>query len=239
MNTVACTLLAVVIAALPVSLAADERIPDFSARYNLNKAGLNVISTTFTLKRGPEEIEYRSEAEPIGLASWFFGGQRIYELSTLKRVDGKVIPLEYRYTHRGSDKNRNEHYRYDWERNIAHVNHRGEHKVLRIPDGTLDNFALQLALIQDADNGERKITYSVISRGELKAYTFTNLGKETVDTPLGEFEAIKLERRKEDEENTTYTTWYAPKLNYLPVKVENRESGDVVLSLLLQEVRWL
>ncbi|MGH8501315.1 MAG: DUF3108 domain-containing protein [Gammaproteobacteria bacterium] len=232
---------AVLAAALAIGsaeLAAAGRIADFSARYHIKKAGLNVIATTITLTRGAENIVYRSEAEPIGMASWLFGDHRIYEQAVLEQVDGQVIPLNYRYTHKGSDKNRNEYYRYNWDRNVAQVNFRGEHKALKIPDGTLDNFSLQLALIQDARNGRTKLTYPVISKGELKTYTFTNLGRETIETPLGEFEAVKLERRKHDDENTTYTTWYAPRLNYLPVKVENREDGDVVLSLLLEEVQW-
>jgi hypothetical protein len=232
------TLVTSIVAGPFLSAAAGERLPDFSARYTIRKAGLNVIRTTFTLKRGPGTIEYRSAAEPIGIASWFFGDHRIYELSLLKRVDEKVIPLEYRYIHKGSDENRNEHYVYDWDTQRAQVNYRGEQKTLKIPVGTLDNFSLQLALIQDAGEGREKMTYPVISKGELKTYTFINLGTETVETRLGDFEAIGLERRKDDENNTTYTTWYAPELHYLPVKLENREQGDVVLNLTLEEVEW-
>jgi hypothetical protein len=92
--------------------------------------------------------------------------------------------------------------------------------------------------MQDAAKGTKKVTYPVISRGELKTYTFTNLGQETIETPLGKFEAIKLERRKDDGENTTYTSWHALKLHYLPVKFENQENGDVVLSFALEEVEW-
>jgi hypothetical protein len=240
LNALVCAMLAIAVTALPAHQlpAAERHIPDFEARYNIKKAGLNVISTTFTLTRGRGGIEYRSEAEPIGLASWFFGDHRIYEQSVLKQVDGQVIPLEYRYIHRGSDKNRNEHYRYNWEHNTARVNYRGEQKILKIPEGTLDKFSLQLALMQDAAKGTKKVTYPVISRGELKTYTFTNLGQETIETPLGKFEAIKLERRKDDGENTTYTSWHALKLHYLPVKFENQENGDVVLSFALEEVEW-
>jgi len=231
--------MAAALLALIPSAVADLRVPDFKARYSLEKAGLEVISTTISLQRLPQRIEYRSQAEPVGIASWFFRDQRVEELSVLARVEPRVVPLEYSYTHKGSDKNRNERYRYDWETRTADVYYRGEEKTLKIPPGTMDNFSLQLALIQDARRGDRVITHPVISRGELKTYTLTNLGEEIVQTPLGEFNAVKLQRRKNDEENTTYTTWYAPALNYLPVKVENRENGRVVLSLMLEEAEWL
>jgi len=240
MNRLARTLFTIMIAVLPpwLSAASIEQIPDFSARYTVNKADLNIISLTITLERGPGKIEYRSAAEPIGIASWFFGDHRIHEYSGLKQVAGNIVPLEYKYTHKGSDENENEQYIYDWRRNIAHVNYRGEARTFKIPDGTLDNFSLQLALMLDACAGQKEIAHPLISKGELKTYTFTNLGRETIETPLGIFESIKLERRKDDEENTTYTTWYAPELHYLPVKFENREDGDVELSIILEEVKW-
>lgn len=225
--------------ALGVWSAADAAgIPDFSARYTVAKAGLDVISTTISLTRGGARIEYRAESEPVGVASWLFGDHRIHELSVLKQVEGQVVPLEYRYVHEGSDENRNEHYQYDWARNIADVYSRGAQRTFKIPDGTLDNSSLQLALIQEARKNAETYRHPVISRGELKTYVFRNLGTETIETELGSFATVKLERRKDDEENTTYTTWYAPKLNFLPVKVENREDGDVVLSLMLEAVEW-
>ncbi|MBA2408406.1 MAG: DUF3108 domain-containing protein [Gammaproteobacteria bacterium] len=239
MRVLTTALLGMICAIAPLTLyAADAQIPDFTARYVIKKAGLNVIATTISLTRGPENIVYRSEAEPIGMASWFVGDHRIYEQALLEQVDGQVIPLTYRYTHQRSDENRNEYYRYNWTGHVARTNYRGTPRTFRIPDGTLDNFTLQLALIQDAQNGRKTLTYPVISKGELKTYTFTSIGQETIETPLGEFDTVKLERRKEDEENTTYTTWYAAELKYLPVQVENREDGDVVLSLLLDEVEW-
>lgn len=67
-------ILALVVAtlmALPTWLPAVEQIPDFSARYTVEKAGLNVISMTTSLKHSPGKLEYQSAAEPIGMAAWF------------------------------------------------------------------------------------------------------------------------------------------------------------------------
>jgi hypothetical protein len=240
MRTLSCALIAGLAAALPGKISAvDEHIPDFHTSYIIEKAGVTVVRMTVSLKRGEEKIEYRSKAEPVGIASWFFSDHKINTYSILQQVDDKVVPLEYRSIHLGSEENRNEHYRYDWKRNLAYINYRGDRKTLRIPRGTLDTFSLQLALMQNAAKGVETIVYSVVSRGKLKTYTCTNLGHETIETPLGRFEAVVLERRADDdEENTIRTTWHAPRLHYLPVKIENRENGEVVLSLLLEQVEW-
>ncbi len=239
MKALSCALVVGLVAALPGSLSAvDRHIPDFRTSYIIEKAAVTVVRMTVSLKRSEGKIEYHSKAEPVGMASWFFSDYKINTYSILQQVEDKVIPLEYRSIHLGSEENRNEHYRYDWKRNLAYIDYRGEQKTLRIPNGTLDTFSLQLALMQNAYKGAKKINYSVISRGKLKTYTCTNLGREAIETPLGRFEAVVLQRRPDDERNTTYTTWHAPRLHYLPVKIENRENGDVVLSLLLEEVEW-
>jgi hypothetical protein len=240
MRALSCALIAGLVAALPGKISAvDEHIPDFRTSYIIEKAGVTVVRMTVSLKRGEEKIEYRSKAEPVGIASWFFSDHKINTYSILQQVDDKVVPLEYRSIHLGSEENRNEHYRYDWKRNLVYINYRGNRKTLRIPRGTLDTFSLQLALMQNAAKGVETIVYSVVSRGKLKTYTCTNLGHETIETPLGRFEAVVLERRPDDdEENTIRTTWHAPRLHYLPVKIENRENGEIVLSLLLEQVEW-
>lgn len=111
-----------------VLAAAGAGLPDFTARYTVAKAELDVISTTITLRRGAR-IEYRAESEPVGLAAWFFGDHRIHELSVLKQIENQVIPLAYRYVHEGSEENRNEHYQYDWTRNVADVYSRGQQRT--------------------------------------------------------------------------------------------------------------
>ncbi len=232
-----CALLTALWLAPAMLATADPDIPDFTARYTVSKAKLDVITMTITLRRGTR-IEYRAELEPVGLAAWFFGDHRIHEISVLKRIENQVIPLVYRYVHEGSNENRNEHYQYYWTHNVANVYSRGQVRTLKIPDGTLDNLSLQLALIQDASKRAKTYRHPVISQGELKTYVFRNFGTERVETELGRFETVKLERRKNDAENTTYTAWYAPELRFLPVKVENREDGDLVLSLVLEAVEW-
>src|SRR5680860_1255630 len=105
--------------------SASERYTIFSGPRIRLRVMANVIAMTLSLIRGPENIVYRSEAEPIGMASWFFGKHRIYEQAVLEQVDGHIIPLTYRYTHQGSDENRNEYYRYNWTGHVAQTNYRG------------------------------------------------------------------------------------------------------------------
>lgn len=220
------------------ALAEAVLLPDFTARYKIEKAGLDVIQSTITLESEGSRRHYRSVSEAIGMLAWFFGDHKIVEESVLEVHEGRIRPLLYDYAHHGSDEDRNLHYDFDWRIRQADIDDEGEQKQIAVPEDTLDNFSLQLALIRDAADGRQTMDYPVISKGDLKTYRFTRLGTDTVETPAGRFEAVKLQRVKDDEERTTYTTWYAPKLSYLPVQVEKTENGDRVMTMRLQEVQW-
>jgi hypothetical protein len=79
------------------------------------------------------------------------------------------------------------------------------------------------------------VEYAIADGGSLKTYRFMVVGEETVETPAGTFDTLKLERLRED--NTRYTAlWCAPELNYLPVKLMQRESDDRLVTSELRSV---
>ena len=48
---------------------------------------------------------------------------------------------------------------------------------------------------------------------------------------MGHVDAVGIERSKQDQDNTVYTLWFAPKLNYMPVRFENTENGKEVITV--------
>lgn len=210
----------------------------FTAEYEIKKTGLTVGHTTLELTADRGRLVYHSNSQPVEVAAWFFGDHRIREASIMRAAQDRLMPLEYRYTHEGDDKNRNEHYTFDWDNNQVRVNYRGQHKTIAVPPGTLDNFSLQVQLMRDLRTNRTPLSYPLVNRGKLKTYAFTRDGPETVTVPAGTYSAIKVIRQKDDEDQTAYTTWYAPTLDYLPVMVEKREGDDVVLRMQLEDLKW-
>ena len=58
-------------------------------------------------------------------------------------------------------------------------------------------------------------------------------GTESLQTPLGDIETIKVMNRNASGGSRETTTWFAPTLDYLPIKIEHRKRGELVARLSL------
>lgn len=75
----------------------------------------------------------------------------------------------------------------------------------------------------------------MVRRGSETNYTFERVGTETVKTPIGRFEAIKLRRVRENSTRNTLI-WIAPSLNYSVVKMTQFKDGQEQADL---QLNWL
>lgn len=231
------TLLLVPILALagPLSALADRPLPEFRAHYVLHKGSFKIGEAQVRLEQRGRRYIYSSTTEPAGLIA-LFRDDRITERSTWTWWKRKRIrPLEYRYTHEGSKKNRDAHLIFQWDRNRVSNTVQGHTWYMQIPDGTLDKFSVHLAVMLDLQKGEEQMEYHIADGGKLKTYRFRTLGRERVETPAGTFDTVKLMRVREDMDRETYI-WCAPKLNYLLVRMEHIEEDGGRFSMTLRDL---
>ena len=96
----------------------------------------------------------------------------------------------------------------------------------------------QLAVMRDLKRGLNQFSYRIADGGKMKSYNFETLSEETVQTPYGDFEALKVERFRDDRERETIF-WCVRKLDYLPVKVLNIEPDGLKTTALLKSYHSL
>ncbi|HDY84394.1 MAG TPA: DUF3108 domain-containing protein, partial [Methylophaga sp.] len=70
--------------------------------------------------------------------------------------------------------------------------------------------------------------------GKLKNYQIRVIGKETITTPLGEIDTIKLTRHRNKDEDRETTLWCSPALDYMPVKLEHIEDETTFTAVIRQ-----
>lgn len=217
-------LLLLFLALIPAGAALAADLKPFNATYSLSRAGLDLANVSLLLrKEGDDRFVYESETTAVGLAA-VFRDDRIVERSDWQAVDHAMRPLAYAYTHEGSKKNRNVTLNFDWQTGSV-VNHaRGKVWTMDVPTGTLDKFLVRLALMLDLQDGREDLRYDVADGGQLKEYRFLRGGEETIDTPLGRLETVKIASGKFDRKYGT-TFWCSPQYDYLPVRVERTERG--------------
>jgi len=213
--------------------------PDFEATYDIHKGSMRVGKMQVSLKKTGDELIYESITNPVGMAALFLGDQVVMDRAVLKLIGESYRTLEFKHEMKGSEKNRNEHYKFDWSNNTANVQYRDRKNTLDIPPHTFDNFSTQLLLMRKPNSKIVEYAYSVISKGRLKEYVYKLEPNESIETKLGNFSANKYVREKNNDKKTTYLGWYAESLNYIPVKLDKIENGKIDISIQITEVTWL
>jgi len=214
--------------------------PEFRAHYSAHKGSFRIAESTVELEHdGGERYVYRSITRPVGLLA-VFRDDEVIEHSVWMLHEGRIRPLRYRYIHKNSDKNRNVSLEFDWaEQRVANTA-QGHTWTMPVPPGTLDKFSVRLAVMMDlAAGAAAPLEYPIADGGKLKHWRFAVLGTETVNTPAGTFDAVKLQRlRRRDKERETYL-WCAPALDYLLVRMEHVEEDGSRYHLELDRVEGL
>ncbi len=222
------------------SMLADSNLPpEFEASYDIHKSSMRVGEMEVSLKMVGDELIYESKTKPVGMAAFFLGDQIINDRAILKLINNSYHTIEFKHEMQDKKKNRNEHYIFDWDKNKVSVKYKDESKVLDIPENTFDNYSAQLLLMRKPDKDKSTNIYSIISKGRLKEYKYQLEATELISTKVGNFDANKYVRKKDNDKKTTYLGWYAEKLNYIPVKLDKFENGKLDVSIQITGVKWL
>lgn len=154
--------------------------------------------------------------------------------------EGKPQPTVFRYHREGVGAEReNYSVNFDWARGV-YTNERGDQHAL--VEDTLDRLLMQLVLREwivsavattgQAPTGARVVRFA--ERDKIEDYTFELRARETVNTPAGSFDTVRLDRT--DSRRRRAQFWLAPELNYAVVKAEQQRDDDPVIRLLLSAV---
>src|SRR5690606_19710770 len=160
------------------------------------------------------------------------------EESVFELRDGVLRPLEFRLedgTRKGED---NVTIDFDWAGGAAHVTKENGRTDLPLENGVHDRGTLQLALMLELDAGSVPAAHALIDDDSVKTYSYEVAGEETLTTPAGTYDTVKVVQRREGSSRHTLI-WLAPELRHLPVKIEQRRDGETLTTLLLESVQGL
>lgn len=100
----------------------------------------------------------------------------------------------------------------------------------------LDPGAFSVKLQTDIKQQNPTLDYQFIYADEIEKYHFERIGEESIKTPLGEFQTIKL-RQQNNEKRQTYL-WFAPELDYQLVRMEIVRKGKRWANLELTKLNF-
>lgn len=229
-HIIAMWLLCLAALAPAAPLRAENVPPDFQSLYTISINDFAIGESRLDLEaQANGRYRYRSDTHSVGFAR-LFRSDRVQESSLFVLHRGRIRPLEYRFDHTGSKKGRHAFLDFDWKARKVANTVEGHTWEMEIPSNALDKLVVQVAVMMDLSAGKEQLTYAIADGGKLKEYHFAIVGRETVKVPAGEFEVVKIERLRKDNDRTTHL-WCAPALGYLPVRIEQIEHEDGVTYL--------
>lgn len=148
------------------------------------------------------------------------------ETSMFHVENHQIIPTTYQYKSKVLGKKRSATLTFDWGKNLVRNDVQDKPWNLAINPKTLDKLSIQLQIRQDLKLGKNKFDYQIADGGHIKNWRFERKKHETINTELGRVSAIKIIRVDNLHKGKQTTFWFAPKFDYLLVKLEHKEDGE-------------
>lgn len=225
---------------LSATVAAQDnpvQVPIYQATYSVGLGSIKAGDARFTLKHNPDgTYTYQSVTTAAGLVA-LFRSDVVTETSHFRVHDGKLQALQYSYDHSGNGKDEKREIQFDWAKGVAHTTDNGKHKTLSIKPGTYDRLLAQLAISMDLAKGEHVENYPIVLHSEVNVYHMLRQDNTDLKTPAGNYQTWVIARR-DPHSSRVLIFWLAPKLDYLPVQIEQTEPGKSTISFVLTDIHF-
>jgi hypothetical protein len=212
---------------------AVEHLKARSDRYEVEWTGIALGEGVISLRPdGHGCYDYQSVTQPIALVRWMYGAPR--EESRFCLDGERIVPQSFAYS---IDKRPKDAFRLDFDpaKSAVKVLRRGVITVRDVPEDAYDRFSIReairlWAIRYAAGEAADELTLQLVNHDKTKPYRFGIKGRETVDTPAGPVETLRVDRLDNPKRPAHY--WLAPSLDYVPVKIEQYKDGDLELRML-------
>ncbi len=208
------------------------------------QSNLRPSKATLTMDAGDMEVWLkRKEGNTWEMGSSVDGG-RIFnreETSIFELNGNSLTPLSHKIKMKILFKKINASANFNWQ-NLSLDYQEGKSKgSINLIENTLGPATAQLKMRLDLkemnlESLPKEMKYFVYFRGEIKERTYLIQGWEDVETPIGNFNCVKVVRKFSSDEDRDQIYWFAPKLDFSIVRIYDR--NDRESDLLLKDLEF-
>ena len=159
------------------------------------------------------------------------------ESEVFELIDNQIKPINYRFNQRILFRKYIASADFDWtDKTVSYVENK-DSGTLALDENILGPSSASLQLRLDfrkltEENIPNEITYKVYWKGTIKERTYdVNKDKESVETPLGIFEAYKVSRKFSKDSNRSQIFWLAPSLDFSVIKIYDKNDREVEIKI--------
>ena len=222
------------VAGLSLLLASQALAVELTPHRAEYKVRISVVSGQLNTELRATETGYVAThvVKPTGVSRMITNGQMEVSSEFTTAADG-LRPVSYHAIDTIGD-DPEAHITFDWQTNQARGTVGDEDVVLQLDGLSHDAVSIQYDLMYNLINDKPNATYVLFDVDKMRVANVRNVGKKTVKTKVGNFEVVGIEHQKEGSSRKTIL-WCAPKLDYLPVVIEQQRKGKVTFRASLTE----
>ncbi len=211
---------------------ARSALQPFSASYKVLRGKKRVgVSRVELIADADGLFVYRTRVKPRGLARLFVR-RDVKAESRFTLQNG--LPFPQSYTSRGAKKNDTQRILFAPHNNEITSRYKGVEKTLPWSPGVLDLLSMEIATKLQFSRGEIPTAYTVAEKNSIREYHLEIEGTETIQTPFGEYAAVRIRRQKTGSDNHAII-WLAPELDCLMLRFDKYKRGKIDFSIRLSE----
>ena len=217
---------------------ADAAVATYTATYRVEYKGKEAGVSEWSVRDlGDGRYEYQARITPKGMLKLIRPKPTI-ERSQFRVEGSHYRPLEYWFEDGSRSGDDNWHLVFDWQRRVATVTTMEARREIAVPDVALDIGTVKAAVMRDMAFKGAPGPYQIADEDSVGTYEYTDSGPATLQTGVGSLETQLFVQHREGSSRSTWL-WVAPKLSFLPVRIEQRRNDEVQTSFLLQSVNGL
>lgn len=107
---------------------------------------------------------------------------------------------------------------FDWKAKTLTLQYGGEPEKRPLPEDAQDKLSFPFGFAFDVPGSKPVTVHATDGRG-VAIYVYQAAGRERLKTPAGEFEALKLVKRKDGPGDNGTEIWLAAERGYLPIRI--------------------
>jgi hypothetical protein len=209
-----------------LALAAPPKA--FTATYRVLRDGSPMGEATVSLKPvGQGQWEYGKHVRGTsGLAALL--GANLDEVSRFRWKGDVPEAVSYDYRLEAAIKTKQRHLTVDWSRHRVTVDEGKGAITYPSKPGMVERNTTALAIGLALRGGQQQIALPVAVKQAVETQRFKVTGTEKVTVPAGSFDAVRVDRIDADR---GFSAWYAPARYPLPVKLSQKDGGDLTMEL--------
>lgn len=200
----------------------------FTATYRVLRDGSPMGEATVSLKPlGNGQWEYSKHVRGTsGLAAML--GANLDEVSHFRWKGDVPEAISYDYRLDAAIKTKQRHVTVDWGKHQVTVDEGKGAVTYPSQPGMVERNTTALAIGLALRDGQKQIALPVAVKQEVETQRFKVTGKEKVTVPAGGFDTVRVDRTDADR---GFSAWYAPERYPLPVKLSQKDGGDLTMEL--------